>query len=246
MEELLKKILDMIVTFFSPKEDISLVFETINYIPLFGDKSENSLKLQKRLNKLTQSNLKEDGHFGPATKKALQDFQKSKGLSGSGMIGEKTLEFLGLKVESNFMGTDISTKVYEMATKEIGQKEVKGEQDNPRILEYHQTTGKFSDDSVSWCGSFVSWCLTQCGLPTLGSEGASARAWLKYGKETKSPKKGDIVVFWRVARNSWQGHVAFYDSETTTHIRCLGGNQSDAVNIQSYAKSQLLGFRTYQ
>lgn len=246
MEELLKKILDMIVAFFSPKEDTSLlVFETITYIPQLGDKSENTLKLQKRLNKLTFAGLKEDSHFGAVTLKVLQDFQKLKGLAGSGMIGDKTLEFLGLKVESKFEGTATRDQVYNTAHKEIGEKDIKGDQHNPRVLEYHATTGKFSDDETAWCGSFVSWVLKECGLPTLGGAGSGARNWLKYGKETKLPKKGDIVVFWRGSRDGWQGHVSFYDSETPTHINVLGGNQSSAVNISSYPKSQLLGYRTY-
>jgi hypothetical protein len=39
------------------------------------------------------------------------------------------------------------------------------------------------------------------------------------------------------------GHVAFYISKTSSGIKVLGGNQSDAVNISTYPASKLLGYR---
>lgn len=50
---------------------------------------------------------------------------------------------------------------YRFAYKEIGTKEVRGRNHNPRVLEYHDTTGNFSDDETAWCASFVNWCLIQ-------------------------------------------------------------------------------------
>lgn len=35
---------------------------------------------------------------------------------------------------------------------------------NPRIIEYHSTTGKFQNDETPWCSSFVNWVITQAGL----------------------------------------------------------------------------------
>lgn len=53
--------------------------------------------LQRALNKqLTPSpNLSVDGDFGPATEKAVKDFQSSKGLESSGAMNSKTWEALG-------------------------------------------------------------------------------------------------------------------------------------------------------
>jgi hypothetical protein len=53
---------------------------------------------------------------------------------------------------------------------------------------------------------------------------------------------GDIVIFSRGSK-SWQGHVGFFVKTAGAMIEVLGGNQSDAVNIQRYAKSRLLGVR---
>jgi len=61
-----------------------------------------------------------------------------------------------------------------IARGEIGQKEIKGGKHNPRILEYHATTTrKATTDEVSWCSSFVNWCMTQAGY-----EGTNS-AWAK-------------------------------------------------------------------
>ena len=56
---------------------------------------------------------------------------------------------------------------------------------------------------------------------------------------------GDIVVLWRIAKDSPFGHVGFYISETQNGIYILGGNQSGEVNIQKFPKTNLLEYRTY-
>ena len=201
------------------------------------------------MNALTSYVLVVDNHFGQKTLDAVKSFQKAKGLAGSGMIGDKTLEYLGLKVVPSTVvvpvGTSNQDKVLVIANKEIGVKEITGASHNKRILEYHSTTGKFSDDETSWCGSFVSWCLKEAGLLTLGSEGAGARNWLKYGTATTKPKPGDIVVYWRESKSGWKGHVHFYQSEDANYIYGIGGNQGNAVTLARYPKSQVLGYRTY-
>jgi hypothetical protein len=50
------------------------------------------------------------------------------------------------------------------------------------------------------------------------------------------------MIFKRGA-SSWQGHVAFYVSESATHYTCLGGNQGNRVSISRYPKGNLLGAR---
>lgn len=66
-------------------------------IPKIREKGEHVLILQRRLNELgAEPKLTEDGVFGKLTKAAVSAFQKSKGLRGSGVIGPKTMTFLGL------------------------------------------------------------------------------------------------------------------------------------------------------
>lgn len=49
---------------------------------------------------------------------------------------------------------------YLVAKTQLGQKEISGSKDNPKIVEYHDaTTLKATDDETPWCASFVNWCL---------------------------------------------------------------------------------------
>lgn len=133
-------------------------------------------------------------------------------------------------------------KYFLIAEKEIGVKEIAGNKHNPRILEYHQATQlKATADEVSWCAAFVNWCLKQSG--ELGTLRADARSFLGWGIETKTPRKGDIVVFWRGKKSGWQGHVAFFIEENSDAVKVLGGNQNNKVCYMWYPKSQVLGYR---
>lgn len=50
---------------------------------------------------------------------------------------------------------------YRIAYKEIGTKEIVGSRHSLKVLEYHDTTGNFSDDETPWCASYVNWVLIQ-------------------------------------------------------------------------------------
>lgn len=71
---------------------------TISSIPVFGNVGKDVVTLQKSLAAAGFSPGSIDGVFGKNTQKAVSAFQKSKKLPGSGVIGPKTIEFLGLKV----------------------------------------------------------------------------------------------------------------------------------------------------
>jgi uncharacterized protein (TIGR02594 family) len=97
-------------------------------------------------------------------------------------------------------------------------------------------------DSVAWCAAFVGHCLEKAGLRS--TRRLNARSYLDWGipVDLADAQAGDIVVFSRGSK-SWQGHVGFFVKTAGASIEVLGGNQSDAVNIQRYAKSRLLGVR---
>lgn len=159
---------------------------------------------------------------------------------------------------------------YEIAFKEIGTKEIRGVNHNPRVLEYHDTTGNFSDDETAWCASFVNFCLIETywneeqklyiykgknykRIPSemnalarlIGSGKANARSFLTVGSPVaqEDVKAGDIVVFWRGSPSGWQGHVGFVSGFMEKDVKVLGGNQSNAVNISRYSKATVLGYR---
>ncbi len=131
-----------------------------------------------------------------------------------------------------------------IALAEEGIKEFPGNDDNPRIIEYLKSTNLRapynSRDETPWCSAFANWCIERAGYE--GTDSAWARSWASWGKNLPTPRRGCIVVFTRPP-NPAEGHVGFYFGETSTQIKVLGGNQSDAVNVKGYAKSRLIGYR---
>ncbi|NHM19630.1 TIGR02594 family protein [Tritonibacter mobilis] len=133
---------------------------------------------------------------------------------------------------------------FEIAQGYIGTTEGPGPEDNPAIVEMYASVGHdwVEHDSVAWCAAFVGHCLEKAGLKS--TRRLNARSYLDWGipVDLVEAQPGDIVVFSRGSK-SWQGHVGFFVKTTGAMIEVLGGNQSDAVNIQRYAKSRLLGVR---
>ena len=131
------------------------------------------------------------------------------------------------------------------ALSQYGTKEIVGSKHNDTIVNYFKQIGHswVKDDETAWCSIFISWLAFKCGRER--SNKANARSWLDIGCYVKKPYIGDIVIFWRVKRNSWQGHVGVYinHSEDGRWVYCLGGNQSNKVKISKYAATRVLGYR---
>ncbi|MDP7150213.1 MAG: TIGR02594 family protein [Paracoccaceae bacterium] len=133
---------------------------------------------------------------------------------------------------------------FEIAQSYIGTTEGLGPEDNPAIMDMYASVGHdwVEHDSVAWCAAFVGHCLEKAGLSS--TRRLNARSYLQWGipVDLADAQTGDIVVFSRSSK-AWQGHVGFFVKAAGSMIEVLGGNQSDAVNIQRYAKSRLLGVR---
>ena len=131
---------------------------------------------------------------------------------------------------------------YELARADIGTWEW-SEDHNPKVLQYFADVGHswVQDDETAWCAAFVGAMLKRAGMAHTGK--LNARSYLNWGEPVDTPQIGDIAVFWRVKPDDWRGHVGFYAGETATHIKVLGGNQRNHVNITRYRKDQLLGYR---
>lgn len=140
------------------------------------------------------------------------------------------------------------------ALDELGVKEIKGAEHNPRILEYHDTTtlgdwGR-SRDETPWCSSFINWAHVQAGIE--GTDNALARSWATWGVPCE-PTMGCVAVLKRRrkgsdARTGSRGgyHVVFYLAESRGRIQALSGNTSDKVGIDYFARSKwdVVAFRT--
>lgn len=131
-----------------------------------------------------------------------------------------------------------------LALSQYGIKEIVGEKDNPEIIKFFESLGfdgsKLKDETA-WCAAFANWVLKESCYNYTGK--LNARSFLKLGEEIDKPELGDIVVFWRVKKNDWRGHVGFYINEDSDSVYCLGGNQSNSVNIRPYDKNRVLGYR---
>lgn len=126
----------------------------------------------------------------------------------------------------------------EIANKEIGVHELLGGRNNLRILQYHEaTTLGAKDQRVSWCASFVSWCLVQAKIENPRS--AWALDYLKLKTKLNKPIYGCIVVLRRGPSN---GHVGFFVGYSGNGIRILGGNQKDSVCIESFNEESVIGY----
>ncbi len=134
--------------------------------------------------------------------------------------------------------------ILNIALKEVGVKEVAGNQDNPEVLKYFNILGfdgKKLHDETAWCSAFANWVAKKAGYEFTGK--LTARSWMKAGVSTENPKQGDVVVFWREHLTSWKGHVAFFIKETKDKVYVLGGNQNNQVKISAYPKNRVLSYR---
>jgi uncharacterized protein (TIGR02594 family) len=130
----------------------------------------------------------------------------------------------------------------EIAKRELGQREIAGDKDNPRIVEYHATTRlKAAEDEIPWCSSFVNWVFTQLKWERTNSAGASS--WTKWGTKLLNPRYGCVVVKSRVGGN----HVCFFvraeSRDGVAGFIGLGGNQGNKVCEAWYPLSSVKAYR---
>jgi uncharacterized protein (TIGR02594 family) len=148
----------------------------------------------------------------------------------------------------------VNLKPLEMARSHLGEREIPGpKQHNPFIVQCFADVGStIRNDETAWCAAFAGAMLMRSGCAHLPGV-LEARKYLRYGHALDEPEEGCLVIFWRVSPNSWEGHVAFVESFTATHLTIIGGNQrgpsgnSDSVTrtvvARTGAGSQVLGYR---
>lgn len=136
---------------------------------------------------------------------------------------------------------------YSVARRQLGENwnEVSGPKSNARILEvYNAVDGlnnmELNDDEIPWCSCFVNWCVQQAGGK--GTRSAMARSWLSWGDKSDG-QVGDIVILKR-GNNNINGHVGFVVKKGLLNIEVLGGNQGNDVNIQTFSRTKVIGYRT--
>jgi hypothetical protein len=155
-------------------------------------------------------------------------------------------------------GSALGRKALAVAISELklGAKEIGGNNRGKWVRKYLAPAGL--DEGNAWCAAFLSWCMLQaCGndkeaMPV--SYDASAKSLLSQFKKLGSanapqsgyiPVPGDLVFWWRVKADGWQGHAGFVHNVQDGILYTIEGNRTSKVDGFSYVLSRmdkLLGF----
>ena len=143
-----------------------------------------------------------------------------------------------------------------------GTEEEPGSGDNPRIMAmrdwiactYANVDGMmeycelYTGDDVAWCGLSTAFCCTVAGvMPPFGETDTDRFLWAQSFASDPNFRRLDDAVLGAIAvlTRSGGGHVTMFEEWTDashTAFRARGGNQSDAINVQTFPVSDLIGF----
>lgn len=237
--------------YYDPSDTVTAKKDTLE--GLVGSKKDNKRSdveaVQDLLNQWGDYGLSTDGGWGKLSETALKDFQAQMGIKADGVCGPTTWEYLTGKKKPEPLDADTSggndygpkPAWVKIAEGEIGTREIPDKNsekvNNPRVLEYHSTSGGFSSDEPAWCASFAAWCLTKAGVANPRDPGVVQ--WKGWGTEIdkNKPFYGCIAII--NSSSSW-GHICFVvgadfnSNGTVKALYCLGGNQSNMVRISKY------------
>lgn len=133
---------------------------------------------------------------------------------------------------------------YDLAQRFVGLKEDDGPQANPLILAMLQLDSTWpTDDAVPWCSAFVNAMAWLLRLPR--SKSLAARSWLTVGTPVSFDAAAvgfDVVVLARGV-SATSGHVGFFAGLDDHGIHVLGGNQGNAVSVETFPLAAVLGIR---
>ncbi len=195
-----------------------------------GDFGNDVAKLQTLLVKHGFYADDVDGSFGQQTRRAVVDFQRSKGVNADGVVRPELWSSLNGPVATRAVtapktDAQFRARILDVARGELGKREVgtnRGE-----ILKYPNYFGRHAE---AWCADFASWVMHQSGgkmnkayCPYLLNELKRNGDW----KGRHNPQPGDVVVF------DWEGdgtadHVGIVEKVNSDGtINTIEGNAKD-------------------
>ncbi len=184
----------------------------------------------------------DDGDAGPLTLEALRAFQKSIGLPGSGIPGDKTFAALKQGQPAPIESQAAVPPWLRLAQADLGIVEGVGKSNNPKVLAMFADAGfaGIKDDAVAWCAAATGSWLKRAGIAPSGS--LAARSYERWGVGLKEPALGAIATKKR-GNSAWQGHVGLVVGASATQIFLLGGNQGDRVSVAAFPRKEFTSFR---
>ena len=127
-----------------------------------------------------------------------------------------------------------------LAWGDLGVAETPGADHTRRVVRYYADVGhaQITNDETAWCAAFLGSCLERAGIASTRS--LMARSYLAWGEPLAEFRTGAVAVLSRTADPAL-GHAGFLIGETADSVILLGGNQGDAVTVEAFPRSRLLG-----
>ena len=192
-----------------------------------------------------------DGIVGPITRWSLNN--------NTDIYVAPVIDFTKMP-NSSYGGSKIGRQALKNALDEIkdGAREIGGNNRGPFVAKYLQPAGLVPPQF--WCASFVSWCFLRAtgddveSMPFDYSAGArnifnqfKRKGWTftSNNANDRLPEPGDIVTWWRVKADGWQGHIGLVHHYHRGFLYTIEGNRSSRVEGFDYKLIQmekLLGF----
>lgn len=150
-----------------------------------------------------------------------------------------------------------SHKLFQMALKDYGQRELPGTQQNGKLSDlWHAFAPAWFTDDDPWCSAAMNGWAMRCGLETSHNStnpdgtingGLNARGWLNVGLKVpiEDAMPGDVAVLWRGSPTSWKGHVALWTAidQPAGKVILYGGNQGNTAQMSAYDLNRILEIR---
>lgn len=211
-----------------------------------GMRGHEILDLQARLSVVLGFELEPTGVFDTATERAVMAHQQrsvgphGQPLAVDGVVGPLTLWSLLVTDQTAAFSTQeharigqtrgpLSDMTLAVAIEEsrAGAREIGANNSGPFVEKYLRNNGK----PGAWCAGFASWCIREAAErlgvtpPPYKLTARGLQRELQPLGKGEDPMGGDLVFWWRVAPDSWQGHVEIVSGFADGILWTIGGNR---------------------
>lgn len=125
---------------------------------------------------------------------------------------------------------------------ELGEREIVGAKDNPRIVYYHGfTAAGTAPDEVAWCSSVQCAAFENFGIRSTRSKAAAS--WATWGVAS-ALRLGAVGLFGKADPDAkGTGHVFNVCGWNARYVLGIGGNQGNQMSVARRERSALVAVR---